>query len=94
MAWSPLGGGSLFHDETEQATRLRQVLSSTGGALDGASADQVALAWLLTHPARIVPILGTGKLERIQKAAQAEPLRLSRQQWFSIWSASTGEEVP
>ena len=89
MAWSPLGGGSLFHDETEQAIRLRQVLASTGKALDGASADQVALAWLLTHPARIVPILGTGKLERIQKAAQAEPLRLSRQQWFSIWSASS-----
>ena len=65
-----------------------------GEALGDASVDQVALAWILAHPARIVPVLGTGKLERIQKAAQAEALALSREQWFSIWRASTGTDVP
>ena len=69
MAWGPLGGGRLFRDDTEQSVRLRKELGQIGGSL-GASMDQVALAWLLKHPARIVPILGTGKADRIRNAVQ------------------------
>lgn len=94
MAWSPLVGGRLFSGEDEQAIRLRQVLSAMGEALGGAELDEVALAWLLRHPARIVPVLGTGNVERIRKAAHTEGLQLTRQQWFAIWSASKGENVP
>jgi predicted oxidoreductase len=94
MAWSPLAGGRLFHDEGEQAVRVREALSKVGESLGGAGMDQMALAWILTHPARIVPVLGTGKIERVQRAAQAELLHLSREQWFTIWRASTGTEVP
>jgi predicted oxidoreductase len=94
MAWSPLGGGRLFHDNTEQAVRLRRALSEVGDTLGSASMDQVALSWILTHPARIVPILGTGRIDRIEKAVQAEALKLSREQWFTIWSASTGGPIP
>jgi len=56
--------------------------------------DQIALAWLLAHPARIVPVLGTGKIERVRSAAAAAELRLNRPQWFAILEASTGQEVP
>ena len=94
MAWSPLAGGRLFGDDSEQALRLRAALSAVGEALGGAAMDQVALAWILRHPARIAPVLGTGKLERIRSAAQAESLALSREQWFAIWTASAGEPVP
>jgi predicted oxidoreductase len=94
MAWSPLGGGRLFHGEDDQALRLRRTLADVGQELGRATIDQVALAWLLRHPARIVPILGTGKLERIQRAAEASSLLLSRQQWFAIWTASAGHWVP
>jgi predicted oxidoreductase len=94
MAWSPLGGGRLFHGRDAQADRLRRALSAVGEALGGASPDQVALAWLLRHPARIIPVLGTGKVERIRQAVQAENLQLTRQQWFAIWSASEGADVP
>jgi predicted oxidoreductase len=93
MAWGPLGGGRLFRDDTEQTVRLRKELGQIGESL-GASMDQVALAWLLKHPARIVPILGTGKADRIRNAVQAENLELSREQWFRIWVASTGEGLP
>jgi len=93
MAWGPLGGGHLFRDDTERAVRLRKELGQIGEAL-GASIDQVALAWLLKHPARIVPILGTGKVDRIRNAVKAESLELSREQWFRIWVASTGERLP
>ncbi|MFQ5770754.1 MAG: aldo/keto reductase family oxidoreductase [bacterium] len=94
MAWSPFGGGRLFRENSEQANQLRKVLSSIGEQLDGASMEQVALAWILHHPVRIIPILGTGKMERIKSAVQAEKLQLSREQWFAIWSAAMGKEVP
>jgi predicted oxidoreductase len=94
MAWSPLAGGHLFSSDSAQATRLRQTLKEIGQRLGGAFIDQVALAWILGHPVRFLPILGTGKIMRIQRAARAEKLSLTREQWFAIWSASTGKEVP
>ncbi len=94
MAWSPLAGGELFKGESPQAVRLRETLTTITQQFDHATLDQIACAWLLAHPANIVPILGTGNYARIHQAAKAEELKLSREQWFAIWSASTGQEVP
>jgi predicted oxidoreductase len=94
MAWSPLGGGGIFRGDDPQSQRLRDVMSQIANEHDGAGLDQVALAWLFRHPAGIVPVLGTGKLERIRAAADAEQISLTRQQWFRIWQASKGHEVP
>ncbi len=94
MAWSPLAGGRLFSDQNEQAQRLRRVLSEIGQETGGHTLEQVALAWLLRHPSGIFPVTGTGKSERIRSAADALAISLSREQWFRIWSASTGTGVP
>ena len=94
MAWSPLAGGRLFDPADERAARVRAVLERIGQELGGAAVDQVALAWLLRHPARVLPVLGTGKTERVRATAAAEGLSLDRQQWFAIWEASAGREVP
>jgi predicted oxidoreductase len=94
MAWSPLAGGRLFDAHDERAGRVRAALERVGQELGGAAVDQVALAWLLRHPARVLPVLGSGRVERIHAAALAEGLRLDRQQWFAIWEASAGREVP
>lgn len=94
MAWSPLGGGRLFHEESTQAKRLRETLRHIGRQIGGASIDQVALAWLLKHPARFVPVMGTGNASRIRRATEALEITLSRDQWFTIWEASTGHEIP
>lgn len=94
MAWSPLAGGRLFGGDSEQALRLRAALAAVGEALGGAAMNQVALAWILRHPARIIPVLGTGKIDRVRSAAHAEALALSREQWFAIWTASAGVPVP
>jgi predicted oxidoreductase len=59
-----------------------------------ATIDQVALAWLLKHPAKVVPILGAGNLDWIRNAVEAECVTLSREQWFNIWVASTGVKLP
>ena len=94
MAWSPFGGGRLFHDDSEQAHRVRETLTRIGRELGGAANDQVALAWVLAHPAQFVPVLGTGKASRIGKAVEALDLTLSREQWFEIRRASAGQDVP
>lgn len=94
MAWSPLGGGSLFQEDSAQALRLCAAMTNLAQELGQATIDQIALAWLLSHPASIVPILGTGNLDRIRSAVAAENVRLSREQWFAIWTASTGADVP
>jgi predicted oxidoreductase len=99
MAWSPLGGGRLFHEETKWAESIRTEMYAVGedrhpDGAGGASLDQVALAWILRHPARMVPILGTGRIERVRSAVQAESLELSREQWFRIWVASLGKRLP
>lgn len=94
MIWSPLAGGRLFDPSDERAVRVRAALERVGRELGGAGVDQVAIAWLLRHPARALPVLGTGKIERVRAAADAEGLALDRQQWFAIWEASAGREVP
>ncbi len=93
MAWSPFGGGRLFQEKSEQAERVRNTLQTIGADLN-ASLDQIALAWILKHPARILPVLGTGKIDRVRQAVKALNLELSRDQWFAVWEASKGHEVP
>ena len=94
MAWSPFAGGRLFTSDDERAVRARAALAAVGRELGDRPPDQVALAWLLRHPARIVPVLGTGRADRIRSAAEAESIELSREQWYALCSASTGHEVP
>ncbi|MBN1422794.1 MAG: aldo/keto reductase [Planctomycetes bacterium] len=92
MAWSPLAGGRLFDGQSERAERVRRTLAAVAGTHD-ASMDQIAIAWILRHPARIVPVLGTGKIERIRSAAGGAAIPLTREEWFAIRAASAGHDV-
>ena len=94
MAWSPLAGGRLLKAKDERAHRVRRALGEVGKDLGGATVEQVALAWILAHPARIIPVLGTTHRERVRSSAAAAGLMLSRDQWFFILEASAGEPVP
>jgi predicted oxidoreductase len=94
MAWGPLGRGHLFTGSSERIVTVRQVLQKVGDELGGASISQVALAWVLKHPARIIPILGTGIPSEMRSTVQAESLSISRQQWYAIWEAGRGERLP
>ncbi len=94
MAWSPLGGGRLFTSDTDQAKRLRTKLEEIGNDCGGASIDQVALAFVLKHPVNFLPVIGTGKADRIRSAVKALDITLTHEQWFAIWVASMGHGVP
>ena len=91
QAWSPLGGGRLAQEPRDSA--LGRALASLGRELN-ATPEQLAIAWLLRHPAGIHPVLGSGKLERIRLLVAAQHITLNRQQWFGLLEAATGQEVP
>lgn len=93
MAWSPLAGGRLFKGEDEKGQRVKKALEKVAAETEASSIDEVAYAWLLHHPAQIMPIVGSGKMERIQSAVNAANIPLSREQWFYILQESMGKEV-
>jgi predicted oxidoreductase len=87
MAWSPLGGGKHFDDN-----QLQKQLEDMAGHYHS-TPTQLLLAWLLTHPAIIFPILGTTKPERIEESAQSVTLQLDRQHWFEMLKWVTRADV-
>ncbi len=93
MIWSPLGGGSLFTGEGAREGRLRAALSEVASKCGAGDISAVAIAWLLRHPARLIPVLGSLKLDRLKTMATALDIKLDRQQWFAILKASSGEDV-
>lgn len=94
MAWSPLAGGRLFNSDDERAIRVRKVLTEITGQHKNADMEQIALAWLLNHPSGIVPVIGTGNINRVKNAVEAEQIQLTPEQWFSIYIASVGSDLP
>ncbi|MBY7838845.1 aldo/keto reductase family oxidoreductase [Vibrio fluvialis] len=94
MAWSCLGGGAIFNGDSEQAQRVRAVLEELREELGAESIDQVIYAWVRALPSKPLPIIGSGKIERVQAAVEALDLTLSREQWYRVWVASKGHGVP
>lgn len=88
MAWSPLGGGSLMTGEGP----VQAVLDELAGEF-GVDRAAMAVAFLLRHPATILPVLGTNALPRIAAISDAAKVDLDRQQWFRLYQAALGHEV-
>ena len=89
MAWSPLGGGALFNKNGQLLDCLKTIAKKY-------EADEVtvAIAWILNHPAKILPILGTNNLERISKINKSLAINMDRKTWFELYTACIGHEVP
>lgn len=92
MAWSCLGGGRLFSDPHYQP--LRDELEQVREEIGAATPEQVVYAWVRKLPSKPLPIIGSGKTERIKEAVAATSLSLDRQQWFRIRKAALGFDVP
>jgi predicted oxidoreductase len=89
MAWSPLAGGDLFLKSNEKLLNSLRNIADTFGV----EPSTVAVAWLLAHPANILPVLGTNSLSRIETISQALDIKLDRQTWFEIYTTALGREV-
>lgn len=89
LAWSPLGGGRL----TNPAHPAAALLAAQGNAF-GVDAVAAALSWLMVHPARVIPIVGSQNAARIRAAADARKVGWTRDQWYAVMQAGTGEKLP
>ncbi|MEJ8325871.1 aldo/keto reductase family oxidoreductase [Kosakonia sacchari] len=92
MAWSCLGGGRLFNDAAFQP--LRDELARVAQELNAETIEQVVYAWVMRLPSAPLPIIGSGKIERVRSALGALNLQMTRQQWFRIRKAALGYDVP
>ena len=93
MIWSPLAGGRVFTENSEQALRIRNELNRLSDIYN-ASVEKIVLAWIFAHPSNPVVVIGSGKAERIAGYSESVDIKLSREDWFRILAASQGNEVP
>ena len=101
LAWSPLGGGTLGDggkdllpwQESYRTEGFRADMQEIAKA-HGATVTDVALAWLLKHPAGIIPIIGSTNPDRIRGVVAADSLALTREEWYRLLKAAMGEPLP
>ncbi len=90
MAWSVMG--NYFSTDSAQNKRLKNVVLSLCKKYE-AQENQIILAFLLKHPAKILPVIGTSRLNVISELKNALYINLSREDWFLLLEAASGKEV-
>ena len=90
MSWSPLG--IVFTKINDQTAAIKKVLVGLSEKYN-ASADVILLAWILRHPANILPVFGTADPARINCLMKATTIQMDLKDWFVLWEAGMGKEV-
>jgi predicted oxidoreductase len=110
MAWSPLAGGRLGLPNSPKASasasgqtqNSHQDMVQTSVAVEihriaselNVDVATIALAWLREHPARILPVIGSIRPERIRELASHSKLRLGRERWYRLFELARGTRLP
>ncbi len=105
LAWSPLAGGRLMKDAeaarqsvsgAEAGDRIAKLIQVLDGLASehGCSRGDIIIAFLLAHPANIIPIIGTQNIDRIRACTKAVSIELQRKEWYRIIEASLGKPMP
>ena len=96
QAWSPVAGGQIIapKDDAPDNIQATAKLIAELATKHNTTKSAIALAWLLHHPAKIQPILGTMKTERIAESVLADDVQLSRVEWYSLLAAANGADIP
>jgi predicted oxidoreductase len=93
LAWSPLGGGRIAAPTTARETAVAAALDIVATRF-GVGRSAAAYSWIMAHPARVIPIVGTQNSTRIAELADAFTIRWTRQDWYDVLVASRGEKLP
>ncbi len=94
LAWSPLAGGRLAAAAPEgRAAEVTQVLDDIARD-QGVTRSAVAYAWIMAHPAKPIPIIGSQQVDRIREAGRALTVTLTRTEWYRILTAARGTPLP
>lgn len=90
MAWNPLG--TVFREDTRQTRDLKKLMARLVEKYEIGS-DMILLAWILKHPANIIPLAGTVNTARLQNIHKATEMYLEQEDWFAIWTESRGHRI-
>lgn len=93
LAWSPLGGGRLGDPKDPRAAAAAKALDAKAQAF-GVSRAAAAYSWIMAHPARPIPIVGTQRTARIGEIPDAFKPRWTRADWYEVLVATMGEPLP
>jgi predicted oxidoreductase len=93
MAWSPFGGGRLLQKKDETSIRIMDVIEKQAQK-KGFTEEEIILKWLTFTPHKILPVIGTNKIDRIKRYLRYAEVPMDEQDWFEIYSASLGRDVP
>jgi predicted oxidoreductase len=93
LAWSPLGGGRIADPQTDRERAVAAALSGVAAA-HGVSRTAAAYSWIMAHPARPIPIVGSQNVARIAEAADAYKVQWTRADWYAVLVAARGVPLP
>ena len=93
LAWSPMGGGRLGEPKDDRSRAVAKALDAKARA-SGVSRAAAAYSWIMAHPARPIPIVGTQSVARIAEIPDAYRPRWTRTEWYQVLTASMGEPLP
>jgi predicted oxidoreductase len=96
QAWSPLAQGILMRKLDDQPENVKEtaLLVQKFAQRHETTAEAILLAWLLKHPAKIQPVLGTSRPDRLRDCAKAVSVSLSREEWYTLFAAARGAPMP
>lgn len=93
LAWSPMGGGRLANPADKRTKAVASLLEAKAQEA-GVDLSAAACSWIMAHPARPIPIVGTQNPARIAKAAEAFKPLWTRAEWYRVLETSLGERLP
>lgn len=97
QAWGSLSQGMFSGRDIENQPPSIKATASLASQLANkyqVSAEAIILAWLMRHPAGVQPVIGTTNLDRIRACSQAQNIKLLRSEWYALYEASRGQELP
>lgn len=94
QAWSPfqygmIQGPFVGNEEFPEVNAKLREFAEKKGVTDSA----IAIAWILRHPAKIQPVVGSMNPKRLKEIAEASNVELSREEWYELYRAA-GNELP
>lgn len=92
MIWSPLAGGRLFDKKDDETYQVNAILEELAKKYD-TSISTIVFAWILKHPLKCLPLVGSGKIEWVKDAVNALDIEMDQWDWFRIYSASGEMEI-
>lgn len=91
MSWAPLG--TFFKKQESEFDNIKNAVLTLAEKYC-VTEDAILLSWILKHPAGILPVIGTTDPSRISNVMKSISVELELQDWFALWSASMGTDVP